>query len=151
MKSIKVKIKKLNKEGLETAKPAYATAGAAGVDLHACLDKEIVLQPGEICKVPTGWAIELPDAQTVALVFARSGLASKHGITLINGVGVVDSDYRGEVQVPLINLGRKAFPVRPGERIAQMVFLPVLQAELEEVNELGVTERGAGGFGSTGV
>jgi len=131
--------------------PKYATAGAAGIDLCALLDKELVLKPGEIIKVPTGLAIELPGPNVVAIVCARSGLASRYGITLANAVGVIDSDYRGEIQIPLINLGSELYVIKNGERIAQMLFLPVYLADLVAVTELGATGRGTGGFGSTGA
>lgn len=152
MGNFKVKLKRLLQENKGNLKmPAYATAGSAGVDLQACLVEDINLQPGEIVKVPTGWALELPGPEVVALVFARSGLATKHGIALANGVGVIDSDYRGELQVALVNHGREPFAIRNGDRVAQMVFMPVMKVQLEEVQELSATARGAGGFGSTGV
>jgi dUTP pyrophosphatase len=129
--------------------PFYATEGAAGMDLCACLEQEIVLEPGARVQVPTGIAIKMPPG-VVALLFPRSGNAWRSGITLSNAVGVVDQDYIGEIKVLLTNLGDKPFPVRPGDRVAQMVFLPVLQARLNLVDELESTERGSGGFGSTG-
>ena len=131
--------------------PRYATGGAAGMDLSACLMEEpITLAPGERALVSTGIAMAVPPLH-VGLVFARSGLAVKRGIALSNGVGVIDSDYRGEVKVGLINLGSEAATIRHGERIAQMVILPVVQANPIEVEELTDTERGIGGFGSTGL
>lgn len=146
--SIKVKIKKLSPYA---ALPAYATPASAGVDLCACILEKLVINPGENVKIPTGIAIELPNQHTVALVFARSGLASRSGLGLTNGVGVIDSDYRGEVQVLIQNLGTLPVTINPGDRIAQMVFMPIFQALLEEVSELGETVRGTGGFGSTGI
>lgn len=131
--------------------PQYATSGAAGVDLRACLDSSLVLQPGEIKRIPTGLAIELPHAGIGAFIFARSGLASKHGLALANGVGVIDSDYRGEIQIAMINLGSSPYEIKDGERIAQMVFLPIYLAEFQRVEELEDTTRGIGGFGSTGI
>lgn len=130
--------------------PAYATAGAAAADLCALLDEPLTLAPGQRAMIPTGLAIELPDAQCVALLYARSGLAIKHGLTLPNCVGVIDSDYRGEVRVGLINLGTEPYTVQPGERIAQLCIAPVWQAAFVQVNDLSDTDRGAGGFGSTG-
>lgn len=130
--------------------PAYETKGSAGVDLQAYVENPIVLKPMERALVPTGISIELPEGYE-AQVRARSGLAIKHGISLVNGIGTIDSDYRGEIKVILINLGDKEFTVNSGDRIAQMVFIKHEQAEFELVEELGTTERGAGGFGHTGV
>lgn len=130
--------------------PRYATPGAAGMDLSACLMEEsVVLAPGQRALVPTGIAVAVPP-QHVGLLFARSGLAVKQGIALSNGVGVIDSDYRGEVKVGLINLGSETVTIGHGERIAQLVILPVALVQPAEVEELTDTERGAGGFGSTG-
>ena len=129
--------------------PRYATAGAAGMDLTACLDEPLTLSPGQRALVPTGIAIALPP-QHVGLIFARSGLAVKQGLTLSNGVGVIDCDYRGEVQVGLIHLGSEPYTIQPGERIAQLAVMPVVQVQPVEVEELNGTERGVGGFGSTG-
>ena len=130
--------------------PAYATAGAAAADLCALLDEPLTLAPGQRAMIPTGLAIELPDAQCVALLYARSGLAIKHGLTLPNCVGVIDSDYRGEVRVGLINLSSEPYTIAPGERIAQLCIAPVWQAAFVQANDLSDTDRGAGGFGSTG-
>ena len=130
--------------------PAYATAGAAAADLCALLDEPLTLAPGQRAMIPTGLAIELPDAQCVALLYARSGLAIKHGLTLPNCVGVIDSDDRGEVRVGLITLGTEPYTVQPGERIAQLCIAPVWQAAFVQANDLSDTDRGAGGFGSTG-
>lgn len=130
--------------------PKRATVGSAGMDLYACIDAPIVMNPGDRVMVPTGIAIALPDANQVALIFARSGLAVKKGINLSNSVGVIDSDYRGEVQVGLINQSRETYTLEAGERIAQLVVMPVCLPEVQEVAELDDTERGAGGFGSTG-
>lgn len=131
-------------------KPFYATDGAAGMDLSAAIAEPVTIKKGELLRVPTGIAIALPNAETVAYLYARSGLATKHGICLSNSVGVIDSDYRGEISVGLINLGPEDYTIAPGERIAQMVFAPVIRAELCEVESLEETRRGAGGFGSTG-
>ncbi|MFO2550592.1 dUTP diphosphatase [Alicyclobacillus cycloheptanicus] len=131
--------------------PRYASEGAAGMDLHACTDKPIVLEPGARVRVPTGIAIQLPHPNVVALVYARSGLAWRHGIGLPNGVGVIDSDYTGEIQVLLTNFGTAPFTIQPGDRIAQIVFAPIHLAQLVQVDTLRPTARGSGGFGSTGV
>ncbi len=147
--SIRVKIKRMGNHS--RALPAYATEASAGVDLCADINEPLIVKPGENVKISTGLAIELPSQQVVALVFARSGLASRHGLGLTNGVGVIDSDYRGEVQVLLQNLGQQRVTINPGDRIAQMVFMPVFHALFEEVAELQDTPRGAGGFGSTGM
>ncbi len=143
-----LKIKKL-RDGAKI--PFRATEGSAGMDLYACIDEEVEIRPHEIEVIPTGIAIELESAAYVAYIFARSGLAVKHGIAPANCVGVVDSDYRGEVCVGLLNQTEKAFTVHPGERIAQMVIAPVILPEIRVVDELGGTGRGAGGFGSTGI
>jgi dUTP pyrophosphatase len=140
------------------AMPVYQSEHAAGLDLTACLPAGtdgkdpagIRLEPGDIAVIPTGLAIALP-AGHEAQVRPRSGLASKHGITLPNAPGTIDADYRGEVKVPLINLGRQAFVVEHGMRIAQMVIAPVSHARVQQVHELDGTARGAGGFGSTGM
>ena len=130
--------------------PFYASAGAAGMDLSACIDAPVTLEPHQIVRIPTGVAIALPSAEYVALVFARSGLGIKHGVTLSNGVGVIDSDYRGEIQVGLINQSDTPYTIQPGERVAQLAVMPVVQPTLVPVDTLDETERGAGGFGSTG-
>ena len=131
--------------------PRYATAGAAAMDLSACLLEEpVTLEPGQRAMIPTGIAVALP-ALHVGLVFARSGLATKQGIALANGVGVIDSDYRGEVKVALINLSSEPVTIQHGERIAQLAVMPVVQVTPMEVDDLDETDRGAGGFGSTGL
>ncbi|MDD4849349.1 MAG: dUTP diphosphatase [Gemmiger sp.] len=130
--------------------PAYATPGAAAADLCALLDAPLTLAPGQRAMVPTGLAIELPGPDCVALLYARSGLAVKHGLTLSNCVGVIDSDYRGEVRVGLINQGTDPYTIAPGERIAQLCIAPVWQADFIAATTLTDTQRGAGGFGSTG-
>ena len=130
--------------------PKRATAQSAGYDLYALPESPLTIQPGEICKVPTGIAVA-PSRPDVALcIFPRSGLSTKHGITLINSVGLVDSDYRGEVKVILINLGSEDFVISDGDRIAQMVVAPVTQGVFENAEFLDETERGSGGFGHTG-
>lgn len=146
---IQVKIKKMTCAPL--ALPTYATPASAGVDLCAELQEPLMVNPGENVKIPTGLAIELPSSQVAAFVFARSGLASRHGMALTNGVGVIDSDYRGEIHVLMSNFGPESVIINPGDRIAQMVFLPVFRALFEEVEELRETMRGSGGFGSTGI
>lgn len=130
--------------------PAYATPGAAAADLCAVLDAPLTLEPGQQAMVPTGLAIELPGPDCVALVYARSGLAIKQGVTLSNCVGVIDSDYRGEIKVGLVNLGAAPVTLAPGERVAQLCIAPVWQAAFAPAEELSDTDRGAGGFGSTG-
>lgn len=143
-----LKIKKLN----EKAKvPQRATGGSAGLDLCACIDAPLTLGGGETAVIPTGIAIALPSADYGAFVFARSGLAIKHGIGLLNSVGVIDSDYRGEIKVGVINQIAEPYTIEPGERIAQMVILPVSMMPVKEVEQLDETARGAGGFGSTGT
>lgn len=146
MKSI-VKVKKLNENAVV---PKRATEGSAGADLYACINEPVTLKPGELVKIPTGIAIELEDSSLAAFLFARSGLGVKHGITLSNSVGVVDSDYRGEICVGLCNVSSEAYTIQPGERVAQMVIMPVVNAEFVQADELGSTERGDGGFGSSG-
>ena len=149
---MKLKCKPLSpKLGREVPCPYYASSGAAAMDLHACLDDAVTIQPGQRVMIPTGLAIALPDAGYVALLFARSGLGVKHGIVPANCVGVIDSDYRGEVKVALQNHGDQPYTVHCGDRIAQMAVMPVLQPELEWTEELPDTQRGAGGFGSTGM
>ena len=142
-----LKIKKLR----ENAKiPFRATPGSAGMDLYACIDEPVTLGPGEKAVIPTGIAIALPGPELGAFIFARSGLAIKHGIGLLNSVGVIDSDYRGEICIGVINQLQEAYTITPDERIAQMVIMPVSLISPVEVDELDETERGAGGFGSTG-
>ncbi len=131
--------------------PKQATTGSAGSDLYAALEEPLSIPAGAIRSIPTGIAAE-PDTDSVALlIFPRSGLASKHGITLANAIGLVDSDYRGEICVSLINLGKEAFTIEPGMRIAQLVASPILLPEIEVTDTLTETQRGAGGFGSTGL
>jgi len=139
-------IKRLN--ALATI-PAYQSTEAAGMDLHAAIEQAIVLEPGAITLVPLGFAMALPPGFE-GQVRPRSGLASRHGITLPNAPGTIDSDYRGEVKVPLVNLGDSAFTIEQGMRIAQMIIAPVVQAQLQEVDDLDDSDRGEGGFGSTG-
>lgn len=130
--------------------PRYATAGAAGLDLRACIDAPLALAPGDAQLVPTGIAIHLGDPGYAALVLPRSGLGHRHGIVLGNLVGLIDSDYQGQIMVSCWNRGRDPFTIQPLERIAQLVVVPVVQVELNVVDEFTASERGAGGFGSTG-
>lgn len=130
--------------------PRYATAGAAGLDLRACLERPLTLQPGDSELIPSGIAIHLGDPGYAAVVLPRSGLGSKHGIVLGNLVGLIDSDYQGEVMVSVWNRGKNAFTIQPMDRIAQLVVLPVTQVELEVVEAFGASARGSAGFGSTG-
>lgn len=130
--------------------PKQATAGSAGYDLCACMDAPQTIEPGERCVFPSGLAAEIP-AGTAGFVFTRSGLGIKKGIHVTNGVGVIDSDYRGEIQIGLHNLSTEPYTVQPGERIAQMIIMPYFAPVIEEVTALTETDRGAGGFGSTGT
>ncbi|MBQ7008654.1 MAG: dUTP diphosphatase [Ruminococcus sp.] len=143
-----LRIKKLN-ENAEI--PKRATNGSAGYDLCACIEEDVVIKKGQIVKIPTGISAEINTNEAALMIYARSGLASKNGVTLVNCVGVVDSDYRGEIVVPLINLGNDDYIIEKGARIAQLVVTPVILPEIEEVSELGDTDRGSGGFGSTGI
>ena len=129
--------------------PQYQTAGAAGADLHACMDEPIILQPMERRVIPTGLAMSIPEGFEVQ-IRARSGMSIKHGITMVNGIGTIDADYRGEVGVLAINLGQEAFTIEPGIRIAQMVLARYEVARWNEVTVLDETTRGAGGYGSSG-
>jgi len=142
-----IKIKKLNENAIV---PNRATAGSAGMDLCACMQAPITIAPRELVTVPTGIAIALPNSGCVALLFGRSGLGVKHGISLSNSVGVIDSDYRGEIKVGLCNLSDTSYTIQPNERIAQLVITPVLPMPVLQVDELDETVRGEGGFGSTG-
>lgn len=130
--------------------PAYATAGSAGLDLRACLREPLTLKPGETALVPTGLAIHVGDPGYAALILPRSGLGHKHGIVLGNLVGLIDSDYQGELMISTWNRGETTFVLNPMERLAQLVIVPVVQAEFNIVDDFEQSERGAGGFGSTG-
>lgn len=130
--------------------PQYATAGSAAMDLTAHITEPLTLAPGQRTLLPTGIAIALPSADYVALVFARSSMGVKYGIGLSNGVGVIDSDYRGEIRVGLTNYSDVPYTIQPGDRVAQLAVVPVVQANVQIVDELDQTDRGAGGFGSTG-
>jgi len=137
--------------GGEFPLPQYATGGSAGVDLRACIEKAIELKPGATELIPSGIAIYLADPGYAAIVLPRSGLGHKHGIVLGNLVGLIDSDYQGQVFVSVWNRGQNTFTIQPGERIAQLVVVPVAQVEFDIVEEFIATERGAGGFGSSGT
>ncbi len=136
--------------GSEFPLPAYATAGSAGLDLRACLTEALVLEPGRAELIPTGLAIHLDDPTLAAVILPRSGLGHKHGIVLGNLVGLIDSDYQGQLMVSCWNRGALPFTVRPGERIAQLVVVPVVQVELEVGADFATSTRGAGGFGHSG-
>jgi deoxyuridine 5'-triphosphate nucleotidohydrolase len=136
--------------GRELPLPAYATAGSAGLDLRACLDAPLELAPGRAELVPTGLAIHVADPGLAAVLLPRSGLGHKHGIVLGNLVGLIDSDYQGQLMVSVWNRGTQAFTIQPGDRIAQLVVLPVVQVQLEVVEAFSASDRGAGGFGSSG-
>lgn len=150
MKSMKIDIKILN-SSIQNQLPAYATPGSAGLDLRAAIEAPITLEPGQTTLIPTGMAIHLDDAGYAALILPRSGLGHKHGIVLGNLVGLIDSDYQGELMVSTWNRGQTAFSIEPFERIAQLVIVPVVQAEFNIVNDFSQSDRGIGGFGSTGV
>ncbi len=130
--------------------PAYATPGSAGLDLRACLDAAVTLEPGQTTLIPTGLAIHIADPGLAALILPRSGLGHKHGIVLGNLVGLIDSDYQGQLMVSCWNRGQTTFVIQPMERIAQLMLVPVVQAAFRRVEEFGESERGEGGFGSTG-
>jgi dUTP pyrophosphatase len=149
MKKIKFKILD-NRLGTEISLPEYATDGSAGIDLKACLDAAVVLNPGETLLISTGLAIHIDDPSLAAVLLPRSGLGHKHGIVLGNLVGLIDSDYQGQVFVSCWNRGDKAFSIEVGERIAQMIFVPVVQTELVQVDDFDLSERADGGFGHTG-
>jgi dUTP pyrophosphatase len=147
----KIQLKILDKRlGGEIPLPHYATSGAAGLDLRACLDEPLRLEPGESKLIPTGLAIHIEDPNLAAVLLPRSGLGHKHGIVLGNLVGLIDSDYQGQVFVSCWNRGTEPFEIQVGDRIAQMVFVPVVQVEFERVDEFETSRRGAGGFGHTG-
>ncbi len=136
--------------GQEFPLPHYATEGSAGMDMRACVDAPLEIAPGETQLIPTGLAIHVEDSGLAAVLLPRSGLGHKHGIVLGNLVGLIDSDYQGQVYVSCWNRGKDSFTISPGERIAQMVIVPVVRADFELVEEFEISERGAGGFGHTG-
>ena len=149
MKTLQVKIMD-DRIGGQFPLPHYATEGSAGLDLRACLDQSITLEPGQTELLPTGVAIHIADPALCAMILPRSGLGHKHGIVLGNLVGLIDSDYQGQLMVSCWNRGNTTFTVEPGERIAQLVLVPVVQAEFEVVDEFSNSDRGEGGFGSSG-
>lgn len=149
MKQIELKILDA-RIGHEFPLPEYATPGSAGLDLRACLDAAVELAPGETQLIPTGLAIHIADPGLCATILPRSGLGHKHGIVLGNLVGLIDSDYQGQLMVSVWNRGQVTFTIQPGERIAQLVFMPVVQATFAVVDEFDASERGEGGFGSSG-
>ena len=149
MQSIQLKILDA-RLGNEFPLPAYATDGSAGIDLRACLDNPLVIKPGETHLIPTGMAMHIADAALAAVLLPRSGLGHKHGIVLGNLVGLIDSDYQGQVLVSCWNRSSEPFTVNAGERIAQMVFVPVVRARFDIVESFDKTQRGAGGFGHSG-
>lgn len=145
-----INIKILNQK-IKNQIPAYATSGSAGLDLRAAIDEPITLNPGQTTLIPTGLAIHLDNAQFAALILPRSGLGHKHGIVLGNLVGLIDSDYQGELMISTWNRGQTAFTIEPFERIAQLVIVPVVQAQFKIVENFDESDRGNNGFGSTGV
>lgn len=147
MKKIDIKILD---QRLNDQPPAYATPGSAGLDLRACIDQPVIINPGETCLIPTGMAIHLADTGLAALILPRSGLGHKHGIVLGNLVGLIDSDYQGQILVSCWNRGQTAFTLNPLERIAQLVVVPIIQVEFNQVDSFDESHRGEGGFGSTG-
>lgn len=148
-KSIELKI--LDKRiGSEYPLPEYATPGSAGLDLRALIDTPLTLQPGETVLIPTGIAIHIGDANLCATILPRSGMGHKHGIVLGNLVGLIDSDYQGQLMISTWNRGQSAFTIEPGDRIAQLVFVPVVQAQFTLVDEFATSDRGEGGFGHSG-
>lgn len=149
VKSIQIKAMD-HRLGTEFPLPDYATAGSAGMDLRACLDEAMTIAPGETQLIPTGFAMHMGDSGLAAVILPRSGLGHKHGIVLGNLVGLIDSDYQGQVFVSCWNRSGVAFEILPGARIAQLVFLPVVKVHWNLVNEFNVSDRGAGGFGHTG-
>jgi dUTP pyrophosphatase len=149
MKKIQLKLLD-DRLGQSIALPEYATAGSAGLDLRACLDEELLLKPGDTKLIPTGMAIHISDEKLAAVILPRSGLGHKHGIVLGNLVGLIDSDYQGQLFVSCWNRGDKEFTIEIGDRIAQLVFVPVEQVEFEQVDQFGESQRGEGGFGHTG-
>ena len=148
----KIQIKLIDKRlGNEFPFPGYATDGSAGLDLCACLDVALEIKPGETILIPAGFAIHIEDKNFAAMILPRSGLGHKHGIVLGNLTGLIDSDYQGEIFVSCWNRGESVFEIQPGDRIAQMIMVPVVRAEFEFVDSFAETRRGAGGFGHTGV
>jgi dUTP pyrophosphatase len=150
MSKIAVQLRIVN-EKMRHAHPEYATPGSAGLDLRACLDAPITIEPGQTVLIPTGLAMHLADSRYAAMILPRSGLGHKHGIVLGNLVGLIDSDYQGELMISTWNRGDTAFILQPMERLAQLIIVPVMQATFEFVEQFETSERGTGGFGSTGT
>ncbi len=142
---------KILDERIRSQLPAHATPGSAGIDLRACIDHELVLAPGQTELIPTGLAIHVADPSFAALILPRSGLGHKHGIVLGNLVGLIDSDYQGQIYVSCWNRSDRSFTLQPFERVAQLIVVPVVQAQFRLVDDFDASDRGAGGFGSTGV
>lgn len=150
MKQIELKILD-PRVGQEFPLPSYATAGSAGMDLRVCLDEPVTLKPGQCELLPTGLAIHISDPNLAATILPRSGLGHKHGLVLGNLVGLIDSDYQGELKISLWNRSAAPYTIEPGERVAQLVIMPVIQAQFSVVDEFDKSERGTGGFGHSGV
>lgn len=150
MKNIQIKLID-PRLGNEFPLPEYATSGSAGVDICACLDEKLYLEPNDCVLIPGGFAVHIRDRQIAAVLLPRSGLGHKHGIVLGNLTGLIDSDYQGQIFVSCWNRGKHTFELSPGDRLAQMVFIPIVQAEFELVNDFEQSQRGAGGFGHTGL
>lgn len=149
MNTVTVKIQRTDKSATDVALPSYATEGSAGMDVRAAITDDVVIEPGDVTTIPAGFIIELPKGYE-AQIRPRSGLAAKHSIGVLNAPGTIDSDYRGEVRIILMNFGKQPFTVRRGDRIAQMVVAPYTRVMWSEVQRVADTERGAGGFGHTG-
>lgn len=150
MKSIQIKLID-PRLGKDFPLPEYATPGSAGVDICACLDEQLHLEPGACSLIPSGFALHIGDAGLAAVLLPRSGLGHKHGIVLGNLTGLIDSDYQGQVFISCWNRGDQTFAIKPGDRVAQLVFVPVVQARFEIVNDFAQSQRGTGGFGHTGL
>ncbi len=149
--TLPVQVKILDKRiGAEFSLPRYETSDAAGMDLRACLDEKLILQPGDTCLIPTGISIYISDPTLAAVILPRSGLGHKHGIVLGNLVGLIDADYQGPLMISCWNRGQNMYTIEPGDRIAQLVFLPIVRVHFEVVSEFDETSRGIGGFGSSG-
>ena len=149
MKNINIKIKRISKEFKDIPLPEYATEGSAGMDIRAAISEPVIVKMGEIVIVPTNLSVEIPQGYEIQ-VRPRSGLAAKHGIGILNSPGTVDSDYRGEIKIILINFGKEDFTILKGERVAQLIISRVFRADLNEENSLNKSKRGTGGFGHTG-
>lgn len=149
LKNIQLKILD-NRIGAEFPIPEYATAGSAGLDLRACIDNPLIISPKQVELIPTGIAIHIADQAMAAVIIPRSGLGHKHGIVLGNLIGLIDSDYQGQIMLSCWNRGDKTFTITPGDRIAQLIVVPILRAKFDIVDEFAASDRGAGGFGHSG-